>query len=83
MNQKYWYFGIRRKVSMVDTTGNMRSEMRVLWAPTVFDSANNAAEACAKAMATRPGVSFFIQGFDQKLAIQKDGTSTGFIQEGK
>ena len=80
---QYWYFGIRKKVSIVDATGRTRNVQQTLWAPTVYDDAANAAQACAKAMASRPGVSFFIQGFDRPLAIQKDGTSTGFIEESK
>lgn len=75
---QYWYFGIRKKVSIVDATGRTRNVQQTLWAPTVFESAEKAAAACAKAMLTRPGVSFFIQGFDRKLVIQPDGTSTGF-----
>lgn len=84
MEQKYFYFGIRKKVSIVDATGRTRSEMRVIWAPKEFNSAKQAAEAAAEAMATRLGMSFFIQGFEKPLAIQKDGTCTGFaIEEGK
>lgn len=83
MEQKYFYFGVRTKISSVDATGRMRSEMRTLWAPKVYNSATAAAAAAAKAMVTRLGVSFFIQGFDKPLAIQKDGTSAGFIEEGK
>lgn len=75
---QYWYFGIRKKVSIVDATGRTRNVQQTLWAPTSYESAEKATEACAKAMLTRPGVSFFIQGFDRKLIIQPDGTSTGF-----
>jgi len=75
---QYWYFGIRKKVSIVDATGRTRNVQQTLWAPTIYESAEKAAEACAKAMTTRPGTSFFIQGFDKKLVIQPDGTSTGF-----
>lgn len=84
MEQKYFYFGIRRKVSTLDANGRTRSEMRVIWAPRVYNSAKEAAAAAAEAMVTRLGVSFFIQGFDKPLAIQKDGTCTGFAtEEGK
>lgn len=75
---QYWYFGVRKKVSIVDATGRTRNVQKTLWSPTVYESAEKAVEACAKAMLTRPGMSFFIQGFDQRLVIQADGTSTGF-----
>lgn len=78
MQQHYWYFGIRKKVSIVTATGSTRNVQQTLWAPTVYNNANEAANAAAKAMLTRPGVSFFIQGFERKLAIQPDGQSTGF-----
>lgn len=75
---QYWYFGVRKKVSIVDATGRTRNVQQTLWSPTVYESAEKAVEACAKAMLTRPGISFFYQGFDRKLIIQPDGTSTGF-----
>lgn len=78
MQQQYWYFGVRKKVSIVDATGRTRNVNQTLWAQKVHNSATEAAQAAAKAMISRPGVSFFIQGFDHKLAIQPDGTSTGF-----
>lgn len=78
MQQQYWYFGIRRKVSVVDATGRTRNVHQAIWAPTVYDTADKAAAAAAKAMVTRPGVSFFIQGFDRKLVIQPDGICTGY-----
>lgn len=78
MQQQYWYFGVRKKVSIVDATGRTRNVNQTLWASTVYTSVTQAAQAAAKAMVTRPGVSFFIQGFDRKLSIQPDGTSTGF-----
>lgn len=78
MQQQYWYFGVRKKVSIVDATGRTRNVNQTLWASSIHTTAAEAAEAAAKAMVTRPGVSFFIQGFDRKLAIQPDGTSTGF-----
>jgi hypothetical protein len=73
--KQYWYFGVRVKRSIPGAQG-MRST--TLWAPTVFESAEAAAQAAAKAMVTRPGINFFIQGFDNKLVIQPDGTSSGF-----
>lgn len=79
MEQKYFYFGVRVKKSIVTATGSTRSVDQTLWAPTVFDTAADAANAAAKAMTTRLGVSFFVQGFDKKLAIQQDGTCTGYI----
>ena len=84
MEQKFFYFGIRKKVSIVDANGRTRSEMRVVWAPKEYSSAKDAAAAAAEAMTTRLGVSFFVQGFEKPLAIQKDGTCTGFAtEEGK
>ena len=62
----------------MDATGRTRNVNQTLWAPTVYATATFAAQAAAKAMVTRPGTSFFVQGFDRKLSIQPDGTSTGF-----
>lgn len=78
MQQQYWYFGIRKKVSIVTATGSTRNVQQTLWAPTVYNNANDAANAAAKAMLTRPGTSFFIQVFDRKLVIQPDGICTGY-----
>lgn len=77
---QYWYFGVRKKVSIVGADGRTRNVQQTLWSPKVYSNATDAAQAVAKAMTTRPGVSFFIQGFDRKLLIQPDGTSTGFEQ---
>lgn len=75
---QYWYFGIRKKVSIVDATSRLRSVYKTIWAPYVYSDAKTAAKAAADAMVTRPGISFFIQGFEQKLIIQPDGTCTGY-----
>lgn len=80
MEQKYFYFGVRVKVSNVGTDGRMRSEMRTVWAPKCYNNVTDAANAAAKAMQTRLGVSFFVQGFDKQLSIQADGTCTGYIK---
>lgn len=78
MNKKYFYFGARLQELVVGTTGVPRKKDVVRWAPAVYDTMESACNAAAKAMATRPGVSFFAQGFDRPLDIQPDGISKGF-----
>ena len=78
MEQKYFYFGVRVKEVAVSTTGLPRQKESVRWCPKVYASATEAAAACAAAMVTRLGISFFIQGFDKQLDIQPDGSCKGF-----
>lgn len=78
MNKKFFYFGVRLQELVVGTTGAPRRREVVRWAPAVYDSAESAATAAAKAMTTRLGVSFFVQGFERPLDITPDGISKGF-----
>lgn len=78
MEQKYFYFGVRVKKSIVTSTGSTRNVDQTLWCKTVYNSATDAANAAAKAMQSRLGTSFFIQGFDKQLNIEADGTCTGY-----
>lgn len=80
--KKYWYFGVRMKKSSSSANGLTKYKEFALFEPTVFDSAEQAANACAPRMAKHPGLSYFIQGYDHKLDIDKDGYSHGFVQEG-
>lgn len=78
MNKKYYYFGVRLQELVVNSTYAPRKREVVRWAPTAYDSAEAAAAAAAKAMVSRLGTSFFIQGFDRPMNILPDGTAKGF-----
>jgi hypothetical protein len=78
---KYWYLGARVKESSAASTGRIREHDIARWVPTLFNDAESAAKAAVDRMIKHPGVAYFIQGFDRKLVIDKDGYSHGFEQE--
>ena len=79
--KKYWYFGVRMKKSSSNANGLTKYQEFALFEPTVFDSALAAATACAPRMAKHPGLSYFIQGYDNKLDIDEKGYSHGFVKK--
>ena len=79
--KKYWYLGARVKESSASSNGRIRQHDIARWVNQVFDSAESAAAAAVGRMAKHPGVAYFVQGFERKLVIDKDGYSLGFEQE--
>ena len=75
---KYFYFGVRYQELVVNATGAPRKREVTRFAPKVYPTINAAAEACAQAMISRPGKSFFVQGFERELNIDAMGESHGF-----
>ena len=78
MNKKFFYFGVRVKESSVSTTGTPRQREVALFAPKAYSSAAEACAAAAKAMESRLGVSFFVQGYEKELDIDSTGHCKGF-----
>lgn len=76
--KKFWYFGVRMKVSSANATGRTRYSEVARWNSNVYPTPEAAAQACVQKMAKHPGMSYFIQGFDRELAINADGESTGY-----
>ena len=76
--KKYWYYGVRMQQAVVCATGSVRNTQVVRWHQRVFTSAQEAASAASLKMASHPGVSYFIQGFDRELDIDSSGESKGF-----
>ena len=78
MDKKFFYFGIRTKEVVVSATGAPRQREVALFAPKAYKSVAEACAAAAKAMESRLGVSFFVQGYDRELLIDATGHSIGF-----
>lgn len=77
--EKYFYIGCRMQQAVTTTTGGLRNRQVTRWNSTVYNTAEDAANACAKMMPKYLGVAFFVQGFDKPLLIV-DGESKGFAQ---
>ena len=75
--KKYWYYGVRTQQLCVGTTGRPRYTQVVRWHDEVYGTADAAANAAGKKMATHPGLSYFVQGFERQLEII-DGECKGF-----
>jgi len=78
MEKKFYYFGVRVKESNVDATGTPRQREVALFAPKAYSNAAEACAAAARAMESRLGVSFFVQGYERELNIDATGHCTGF-----
>lgn len=78
--QKYFYIGLRQQQVVVEPTGRSRQKQVTRWNSTVYTSAEQAADACAKMMVKHLGLSFFIQGFERPLDIV-DGVSKGMVAQ--
>lgn len=78
MEKKFYYFGVRMKEVVVDATGTSRQKEKAVFCPKVYASAAEACASAAKAMESRLGVSFFVQGFEKQLNIDAQGISHGF-----
>ena len=78
MEKKFYYFGVRMKEVVVDGTGAPRQREVARFAPRAYSNVADACSAAAKAMETRLGVSFFVQGFERELSIDSQGISHGF-----
>lgn len=77
---KFFYIGCRAQQAVTTSTGSTRKQLIVRWYSTVYQTAEQAAAACATMMPKHLGVSFFIQGFDKQLDIV-DGESKGFKKD--
>lgn len=78
---QYWYLGARVKESSAAPSGIIRQKDVARWVPQVFVDAKSAAGAAVQRMVKHPGTAYFVQGFDKRLIIDKDGYSHGFEEE--
>lgn len=78
MDKKFFYFGVRVKEVITSSTGSTRNVERAIFAPKAYASAAEACAAAARAMESRLGVSFFVQGYEKELDIDSTGHSKGF-----
>ena len=77
--QKYWYFGVRKQQTVVDTAGNSRNEWIIVWGRNAYPTREAAIRANIEWW-IRHECDPIVRGFDKPLDIQPNGTSKGFKQ---
>lgn len=79
MEQKYFYFGVRKQKSIASATSSTRNVETIIWGRNAYPTREAAIRANIEWWC-KHDYDPIVRGFDKQLDTQQDGTAKGFKQ---